>query len=182
MGSLMVQKLWKDPVWSAVIATGIVAAATYLLGYWPQIWQLVKSIPSLLATPLNFPLWAVLLAVPILLLAIPFIASLKSVKEPSFVSYTRDTIFDINWSWHWLPPDLYDDHYTIQDLTPHCPSCGAVLTINDYSGSLISCINEHCEWQWERQRRHGSRIGHSSELDSKVRNEIDRRIHAEERG
>lgn len=178
----MVQKLWKDPVWSAVIAAGIVAVATYLLGYWPQIWQLVKSIPSLFATPLSIPLWALLLAVPTLLLAIPFVASLKSVKEPSFVSYTSDTIFDITWFWRWLSPGFYNSHYTIQDLVPRCPSCGAVLTINDYSGSLVSCINENCSWQWERQSRHGFRIGHSSELDSKVRNEIDRRIHAGERG
>lgn len=178
----MVRKLWKDPVWSAVIAAGIVAGTTYLLGYWPHIWQFVKSIPSLLANPVSIPLWALILGVPVLSLAIPFFASFNTKKEPRFLSYRSDTIFDIAWSWRWLPPGFHSSHYQIQDLTPRCPSCGAVLTIHDYGGSLVSCINENCSWQWERQHLHGSRIRHSSELDSKVRNEIDRRIHAGERG
>lgn len=182
----MVKKLWRDPVWSAVIATGIIALVTYLLGYWNQIWLTIKSAASLLATPLSFPLWVVMVAVPVLLFTVPVIASLiasfRSAKEPRFLSYTSDTIFDINWSWRWLPPSVYDSHYTMRDLVPRCPSCAAVLEINDYCGSLVQCINENCSWQWERQRRHGSRIGHSSELDSKVRNEIDRRLHAGERG
>jgi len=178
----MVRKLWKDPVWSAVIAAGIVAGATYLLGYWPYISQFVQIIPSLLATPVSIPIWALLLGVPVLLLAIPFFASLNTEKEPRFISYRSDTIFDIRWYWRWLPSGFHSSDYQIQDLTPRCPSCGAVLTINDYSGSLVSCINENCSWQWDRQHNHDSRIGDSLELDSKVRNEIDRRIHAGERG
>jgi hypothetical protein len=178
----MVKKLWKDPVWSTVIAAGIIAAATYLLGYWPQIWRAVRSVPSLLATPLSLPLWVVILAIPALLFAVPLFGSIRSIKEPRFLSYTSDTIFDINWSWRWLQPGFYNSHYTLHDLVPRCPSCAAVININDYGGSLVTCINENCSWEWERQRRHGSRIGHSSELDSKVRNEIDRRVHAGERG
>ena len=178
----MFKKLWKDPVWSAVIAAGIVAAAVYLLGYWPYIWQFVKNIPSLLETPVSIPLWVLILGVPILLFAIPFVASLNTKKEPRFLSYRNDTIFDISWSWRWLSPGFHSSNYQMRDLTPRCPSCSAVLTLNDYDGSLVSCINENCSWRWERQHRHGSRIRHSSELDSKVRNEIDRRIHAGGRG
>tara|TARA_B100000700_G_C15044634_1_gene857227 strand:+ start:136 stop:672 length:537 start_codon:yes stop_codon:yes gene_type:complete len=178
----MIRKLWKDPVWSAVIAASIVAGATYLLGYWSNIWQFVKSIPSLLTTPVSTPLWGFLIGVPVLLLTMPFLTSLKAKKEPRFLSYRSDTIFDITWSWRWIPPSFHSNHYQIKALTPRCPSCGAVLTINDYDGSLVSCINENCSWLWERQHRCGSRISHSSELDSKVRNEIDRRVHAGERG
>lgn len=178
----MVRKVWKDPVWSAVIAAGIVAGITYLLGYWPHIWQFTKSTSSLLATPVSIPLWAFFLGVPFVWLAILLFASINKKKEPLFISYVSDTIFDITWYWRWLPPGYQSSEHQIRDLTPRCPSCGAVLTINDYCGSFVSCINENCSWRWERQHRHGSRIGHSSELDSKVRNEIDRRIHTGERG
>lgn len=178
----MVKQLWKDPVWSAVIAAGIIAAATYLLGYWPQIWRAVRSVPFLLATPLSLPLWVVILAIPTLLFTVPLFESIRSAKEPRFLSYTGDTIFDIKWSWRWLQPSFSNRHYTLHDLVPRCPSCTAVLKINDYDVSLVTCISENCSWEWERQRRHGSRIGHSSELESKVRNEIDRRVHVGERG
>jgi hypothetical protein len=178
----MVKKLWKDPVWSAVIAAGIVAAATYLLGYWPHIWRALTQIPSWLSVGVTLPLWAVILLVPALLLAIPLVSSLHSSKKPGFLSYTRDTIFEINWSWRWLPPGFYTSQYTMHDLVARCPSCTAVLEFNDYSRPLVRCVNESCSWQWERQRRSGSRIGSSSELESRVRNEVDRRIHAGERG
>jgi len=178
----MVKKLWKDPIWSAVIATGIVTVATYLLGYWPQMLRVVKSVPNLLATSLSIPLWVVALAVPSLLLTLPLISTLRSVKEPRFLSYTSDTIFDINWSWRWLAPGYSNSYYTPHELLPRCPSCSSVLNINDYSESLVTCIHENCSWEWSQQGRRGSRISHSSELDSRVRNEIDRRVHAGERG
>lgn len=178
----MLKKIWRDPVWSAVIAAAIVAGGSYFAGLWPPIWQLVKATPSFLVTPVSMPLWLVILLVPALIIVIPLLKSFKSVREPGFSSYTSDSLFDINWSWRWLPPGFYDSHYRITDLTPRCPSCHAILSINDYRSPLVSCENENCNWRWVRQNRHGSRIGHSTELDSKVRNEIDRRIHAGERG
>jgi hypothetical protein len=178
----MIKKFWRDPVWSAVIAAAIIGGLSYFSGIWPDIWNLIKSIPTFLAKELPIPIWVLLIVVPVLLFLIPFIHSLQSNREPGFVLYTSDIIFDINWSWRWIPPNIYSSNYTLKDLTPRCPSCHAVLKISDYGGSLASCVNENCNWQWERQRQHGSSIGHSSELDSKVRNEIDRRIHAGERG
>lgn len=179
---MVFNRIWKDSVWSAVIADGIVAVIAYLYGYWSQIWQSLNDIPSLLSTLLRIPVWAVLLAVPTLLLSMPFIAYLKAFKDPRFASYTSEAIFDVNWSWRWLYSRLYNSHYQIKDLTPCCPFCSAALKINGYGGALIRRINENCSWQWQRQSPHGSLIGRSSELDSKVRDEIDRHIHAGERG
>tara|TARA_R110000851_G_scaffold261162_6_gene413660 strand:- start:3234 stop:3716 length:483 start_codon:yes stop_codon:yes gene_type:complete len=151
-------------------------------GTGPYIWQFVKGIPTILAAPVPIPLWALLIGVPVFLLAIPFFTFLSKEKEPQFLTYRSDTIFDITWFWRWLPPGFHSSHYQIKDLTPRCPSCRAVLSINDFGGCLVSCVNENCSWQWDRQHRYGSRIGHSSELTSKVHNEIDRRIHAGESG
>lgn len=47
----MGNKLWKDPVWSAVIAAGIVAGATFLLGYWPLYLAIRKRYPDDSSSP-----------------------------------------------------------------------------------------------------------------------------------
>lgn len=176
------KKLWRDPVWSAVIAAAIIAAGSYFTGFWPVGWRLLATIPALLATPVAFPVWLIGLAVVALVGLVPVVKLVRAARKPQFLSYTSDSVFDIAWSWRWLPPGFYSSHYQIADLTPRCPSCRAVLTVNDYRRPLVCCVNETCQWQWERERQHGSRIGHSTELESLVRNEIDRRIHAGERG
>lgn len=176
------KKLWKDPVWSAVISAGLIALASYLFGLWPTIWQAMGSVLGLLALPISIPLWLIIVAIPALLLVIPIIIALRPDREPPFTKYTNDNIFDINWAWQWSTPTRYRSQYELKALTPRCPTCHAVLSINDYSGSLVSCINENCNWKWARQRHHSSRISHSTELYTKVHNEIDRRIHAGERG
>lgn len=178
----MNKNIWRDPVWSAVIAAAITGGATYFFGFWPTIWRFIKSIPSFLITTLPIPIWTLLFAVPFLLFIIPLINSLRSAREPRFLSYTNDELFEINWYWRWLAPDRFNSSYRLIDLTPRCPLCHAVLSINNYGSSLVTCMNEGCNWQWKRQQQHGSRINHSTELDSKVHNEIDRRIHAGERG
>lgn len=176
----MIKKVWSDPVWSSVIAAAIIASASYFAGFWPHIWQFIKAIPSLLARPVVIPVWALLVAIPALVFIVPLVRSLRTNRGPQFLGYVKDRILDIDWHWRWSAPHIYNSHYQIQDLTPRCPDCKAVLEINDYRGELVICVNENCSWQWKRQFRHGSRIGHSSELDSKVRNEIDRRIYSGE--
>ena len=178
----MIKKLWHDPVLSKVIAVAIIGGASFIPGFWPTIWLFLQFVYSLLTTLLLIPVWLLLLAIPFLLFVIPFIGSLRAEPEPGFMSYISDEIFEINWSWRWLSSSINGSGYTLHDLTPRCPSCSALLEVNDYNSSWVVCVNENCHWEWERQHQDSSRMVGSAELVSKVRNEIDRRMHAGERG
>jgi hypothetical protein len=52
-----------------------------------------------LTLPISVPLWLIIVAFPVLLLAIPVIIALRPDREPPFTKYTSDNIFDINWAW-----------------------------------------------------------------------------------
>lgn len=167
------KKLWRDPVWSSVIAAGLIALATYLLDFWPLIF-------GLLSVSILVPVWVVFVAVPVLFLIIPFFNYIRSDGKPRFTKYTSDNIFDISWSWRWSPPGFQSSSYQPRDLTPRCPNCHALLTIKDYSGDLVVCVNDSCNWLWKQH--HKTRFPSSSELYAKVHNEIDRKVHSREKG
>jgi hypothetical protein len=176
------KNIWKDPVWSKVIAGGILAILIYLIDFWPLIWKSTIYIVNLLKISIPIPIWLLIVVVPTLLIAVPLLKYFRPNGEPRFTKYTYDNIFDINWSWRWIPPGAHRSSYQLSDLTARCPTCHSLLTINNYDGKLVICINEHCNWKWKRQQQHGSHFSHSSELNTTVHNEIDRRIHSGEKG
>lgn len=173
----MIRNSRRGPVWGLVIAGLIIGSAVYLWG--GSIFEdIVKAAPALIM-PL-IPSWMLLLVAPVTLFAITlmyFIYSTREadIREPDVVSYTQDIIFNIDWSWIWFPPTVHGNHYTLKNLTPYCPSCSALLTINDYNNELISCPNERCNWKWDMPPQ--LRISNAAELDANVRAEIDRRVH-----
>ena len=177
-------KLWKDPVWSKVISTGLIVIfgtlGTWFLGLWPQIKTALIAVVGAFLYQVEIPIWLILALVPCLLFFIPILQSFKSDSEPSFVKYKSDKIFGINWSWGWSPPGYYNDKYSIKDLRPRCPNCNSSLEIDDYSGELVHCINDECNWKWKERGDFNNRISHSSELNQKVWNVIDRKIHNNE--
>lgn len=187
------KKVWKDPVWSSVIA-GIILAVIVAVGqHFFGLWEYVSIggvwLWSVITTDIPIPLWLVIIGIPILVLLIPVITRLIPDKEPSFTKYTHDHILEIDWSWKWIPPNKFRAEYKFDELKPRCPSCKSVLNINDYDGRLVYCINDSCKWQWplasQRYAYHhvGHRsdaIDHSSKLNERVLKEIDRKMHTGE--
>ena len=181
----MNQRPWPEPIHLFIGVAILIGAALYAPGTWPALLSFIKSAPALLAITL-IPGWVMLFVAPFVVFVVAviyFIVATGNVEsgEPAFTAYRRDSIFDIDWAWRWLPPDPYNTHYNLGDLTPHCPSCCTVLAINEQDNCLVSCINDSCAWQWPRRQSQYAFIRTSIELDRKVRQEIARRLSAKER-
>ena len=88
----IVSKLWKDPVWSAVIAALVVAVLTYFTGWWPNISRaLLQGIHWTLAKT-QVPNWLLIILSVLaigLVGCIVLIAVMARTKATSnFLSYT----------------------------------------------------------------------------------------------
>ena len=123
----MLKSTWKDPVWGAVIATGIVTVAgalgTYLLGLWPVISAAATTAWQFLLATTQVSNWILaMLAVPVillLLLAVIVIHGLwsnSSEHQPTWISYTTDTFFGLRWRWCYVGG-------SIDKLNTFCPTC-----------------------------------------------------------
>jgi len=177
----LVLKLWKDPVWSKVIASGLLLffslLGTWIFDLWPSIYTVLIQIFSLITYKVLVPTWLIAFSIPFLIFLIPLAQIIIPDKEPRFLKYTNDQILGINWSWEWSAPNFYSDKYSIKNLHPRCPKCRSSLEINDYSGKLVNCINDECNWTWNQQGIFQNRITHSRQLDQKIHNVIDRKLH-----
>ena len=172
-------KVWKDPVWSKVISAGLIFLFipffTWVSGIWPDVKSVLLSVFSLIVYDVAIPVWVLFLIIPLLVSIIPLIQSITPEREPTFINYKADQILGINWSWNWSKPNFINDKYSIRDLLPRCPNCKSSLKLNDYSGQLVHCINDECKWK--QQGNINNRISNSSNLNSKVWNIIDRKVH-----
>jgi len=177
----LLSKLWKDPVWSKVIASGLLlffsVLGTWFFGLWPKIHKNLLQIWGLATYEVSIQMWLIIISVPLLVFLIPLIRGILPEKEPRFIKYRSDNILDINWLWDWSPPSFHNDKYSIKNLYPRCPKCSSILEINDCSGQLVHCINDECDWSWNHQRSFQKGTTHSSQLDQKVKSVIDRKIH-----
>ncbi|MEJ6123365.1 hypothetical protein MT390_16080 [Vibrio sp. 2-Bac 85] len=167
-----------------MISTGMiflfVAIFTWVSGLWPEVKDAFLYIISWLVYDVLIPVWALFLIIPFLVFLIPLIQSAIPDSEPSFINYKSDQILGIDWTWDWSKPNYHNDNYSIKNLRSRCPDCKSSLEINDNSGPLVSCINDECKWQWQQKGNFDNRISHSSILNRKVWNIIDRKIHNDE--
>ncbi|WP_417442623.1 hypothetical protein [Idiomarina abyssalis] len=187
------KEVWKDPVWSSVIAgvilTVILSVGQYFFGLLGYISIGAGWVWSTFNTKIPIPLWLLIIGIPVLLLLVPVITKLLLDKEPNFTKYTCDHILGIDYSWKWNPPNKFRAEYRFDELTPRCPTCKSVLNIDDYDGRLVFCINDSCKWQWplasQRYAFHhpahrSDAIDHSSKVNERVMKEIDRKLHTGE--
>src|SRR5690554_995807 len=113
----MLKLIWKDPVWSAVIATVIVTAGgavgTFFLGLWPAIGSWFASLWTLAAQPSQISNWLfwllAVLTIPTLLMlaAIVWTAIRHSPAADSAVAgewraYTQDEFLGLRWRWKYF--------------------------------------------------------------------------------
>ena len=132
------KSLWKDPVWSTVIAAGVIAAAgalgTYLLGFWPTIASFGRHIWHLVTASTEVPNWLLVLLglaiIPtLLLLAVAVWTSFAKSDsgQATWGRYTSDTFFNLRWRWRYTAG-------RIDALNTFCPHCDYQVFPYDASG------------------------------------------------
>lgn len=147
---LLFKKVWTDPVWSKVIAAGILACAgiliTYFAGWWPAIVSRCSGFVSLLQGKMEIPNWlfALLLLCALVVLAgtlvVVWAVAFPSKSTASFVNYTEDTLFGVRWRWS------YDRDIGILNLVPFCPHCDYQVQPTNISGfRTIDHFEFRCE-------------------------------------
>jgi hypothetical protein len=144
-------RLWKDPVWSKVISTLIVAlilaAFAYFKGWWPNISKALyqSSLWTVAKTPIsNWLLILLSLFALGFVLCIVAIVILRSGKAiPDFLSYQTDIFYEIRWRWTYVGGK-------IDRLVSFCPICDYQLIPKEAGAyaaaprTLYECEDEDC--------------------------------------
>ncbi len=146
----MLKALWKDPVWSNVIAGALVAAigavVVYLSGLWPDIAVWLPATWNWLYLATSVTNWLLLLlsllaAASLLLLGLVAWIVFTDGKPlgPDWNSYTSDNFFGLRWRWRYSAGK-------ITDLNTYCPQCDyQVFPHNASSFKVIERIGFICD-------------------------------------
>ena len=127
----MLSRLWKDPVWSKVIASTVIAAAVavfaYLRGLLPWVTASASNIGQWLSSTTLVTNWVlVLVGVLATLAALSIAAILLALLSPNrdapnastqWRNYRSGAFFDLRWRWQ------YENDGTVSDLHPYCLNC-----------------------------------------------------------
>lgn len=174
----VLKKIWADPVWSTVIAAGIVAlaamVATYFAGWWPNIAGSVLRLGDLALAVTPVPNWllALLVLCALLVMALLLIAGwaivVPSTSRSSFHRYNEDEVFGIRWRWR------YGSDGGISNLVSFCPRCDYQIFPRNISGFRAI---DHLEYRCDDC---GARLGEFElpveEMESRVRRQIQKNI------
>ncbi|MCL7713402.1 hypothetical protein [Stenotrophomonas mori] len=146
----MIRSIWKDPVWSAVIAAGVIAIAgfvgNYFFGYWPKVTSLAASTWGFLTASSYVSHWVLGLlflgVAPTILLLLAGAWTLvrrESGTSASWENYTADQFFGLRWRWRYV-----DGH--ISNLNSFCPNCDfQVFPYQASSYNFIDRIGFSCD-------------------------------------
>lgn len=109
------KKIWKDPVWSKIIASGVIALLVWLLSKVKLIKQYFMSGVDFLLSQTSLPNWLLLFSFSIsTIFIIWLILDFRASKMPN--KYIRDHIEGLDWEWKYYGSK-------ITDLKPLCPKC-----------------------------------------------------------
>jgi hypothetical protein len=118
--------MWKDPVWSKVISTGIIAGIafliTYFAGWLPTFLTYVQTSWDWLFQSTSISHWVlIIISIPCLLVFLVVLLWIKSLmsSEESFESYTCDTFFGLKWRWSYL----YQGKISTDEVHSFCSRC-----------------------------------------------------------
>jgi len=148
----MVSKVWKDPVWSKVIAVAILALLSFI-GTWaldllPPVTNGLVSAWNWVMTDVAIPMWLLLLLlVPTGLLVVAVSSALlekvRSNPEnmPEWKKYTSDHFFGARYEWQW---SRYNEP---EHFVPFCTMCDAMMTqfvSPSFMSPTVQLICESC--------------------------------------
>jgi hypothetical protein len=119
-----IRKVWKDPVWSKVIAAGILLGIPVLVAYatnsWTIIGNFLTSMWHWLFETDTSPNWVLIPAGILGILALVLlILKLKSqFSQIKYLdSYTCDDFYNLKWRWS------FGFSYSIDTIQSFCPEC-----------------------------------------------------------
>jgi hypothetical protein len=143
----MLKRIWKDPVWASVIATGIGGLWSYFAGWWPTIAQAGKDAWAFFVATSPIPHWIpvllVLMALPTLVVGAMLVWQLvrpTSASKPDWHGYNEDNFFGLTWRWRYL------DDGRIWDIHTFCPHCDfQVFPQNATAWDAIDRIRFQCD-------------------------------------
>jgi hypothetical protein len=162
-----------------LITAFILAGAAWIFGFFPIIWEVLKSLYRLLLIPISIPL--VLLVFFILLFGYNLIRlSLSLFPDEQKFPYTEDILFGIHWEWNINQNG--DEIYPVRPVG-FCPHCKSRL-ISDVSrefsykhSDFLYSTDFYCEYcdkvLWTSDGNYMYAIG-------RVRREIERIINSGE--
>ena len=121
----MIYKIWKDPVWSKVIAIGIIGL---IVDYYLNLWIIIKNkFTSFLTYITNYSEvqnWIIGLMSICTLLVILFIIFgiwnlfFKKNQKSNWENYKQDNFFGLEWHWEYNQFDKQPNN--IYSLCPNC--------------------------------------------------------------
>jgi hypothetical protein len=174
-----IKKYWHDPVWSKVFAGAILAGAAaigaYFFDWWPIISHVFAVMFSFVLSKTEVPNWLLGFLVLAFLLVIAVIGLLIWNKQhpgnqiPNWRNYTKDTFFDIRWTWR------YDETNKVYDLYSFCPHCDFQIypIINRNMFRDFTHIHFYCE---SCNYAFGSHSEDIPQFENKVIRHIQRKI------
>lgn len=145
--------IWKDPVWSKVIAAAILAIGAGILatlrGWWPVIGEAIVQAWHWLGESSSYPNWLLILlwlalGAVLFLAGIIVVANLKSdsgAQPQHWKSYTTDEFFGLQWVWRL---DSSGDIFGIFALCLDCKCQVYERDIGDYGQTKYGYYCDVC--------------------------------------
>lgn len=177
------RRVWKDPVWSKVIAGAITTAGIAIYAFVNErfarwIADSASFIGNSLARPTTIPAWSLILVVvvsAVLPIAILFLLSRRQSEQlaPSdpHQDYRDDIVFDFRWRWSFG----YDQRAF--DITMYCPRCDYELKPRMFEGSHAEKGCYRCSYKPSRALGY---VEDEDHLTHAVALEVERRARSEE--
>lgn len=154
-----IKKIWHDPVWSKVIAAGVVALVTSLANHLFHWWswvgllkhtnQLIKASWAFFFSTSPVPHWliglgiilSIIAAATLIMVIIAAIAArpAKSAQQSQvdWHAYTTDLFYGVRWRWDYEPSGQ------VRNPICFCPRCDCQLAMEEPRGILELTIF-HC--------------------------------------
>lgn len=145
------RKLWHDPVWSKIVAAGIIAAIAWLgarFDWWAVIGRVVRRAWAFLCASSPVPRWLLglllLVAASVFVIVLTaFLSAARSTKTPTqapWYTYDNDVLYSVCWRWR------YGSSGAIQNLAAFCPRCDYQVSFQNVSAyAVIDRIAFHCD-------------------------------------
>lgn len=133
----MIFKIWKDPVWSKVIATAILAIIASFYAGWLRIKNALLFIYNFFIATTPVPNWLIaVLIIPTLIFLLLILLAIKErffgSKLHTYKDYISDNFLGLIWGWSY-----YEDG-GICDVHSICPHCNYQILAKYESGYHVA--------------------------------------------
>jgi len=131
----MIKRIWKDPVWSKVIAYGIIALISATIIWIKSIideTSLIETLKNLIT--LKVPLIYIIIGLILLVIIRTILNKKGKTTLPDFIQYKKDFFEGIEWRWIWRWSNVTAS-WNIYDLKPCCnkDKCGTAMELTSFS-------------------------------------------------